>query len=44
MFPKGSELKAQVDAALKTVIENGTYADIYEKWFGEKPDVTSITQ
>lgn len=44
MFPKGSELKAEVDAALKTVIENGKYAEIYEKWFGAKPDVTTLLE
>ncbi|TWI52659.1 transporter substrate-binding domain-containing protein [Halalkalibacter nanhaiisediminis] len=37
-FPKGSELKAQVDEALATLMENGTYGDIYEEWFGERPE------
>lgn len=44
MFPKGSELKAEIDAAIKTVIENGTYAEIYEKWLGEAPDVTVLLE
>lgn len=31
------ELKQKVDAALKTLKENGEYDKIYEKWFGTKP-------
>lgn len=42
MFPKGSELKAEFDQAIKKVIENGTYEEIYEKWFGEKPDLETL--
>ncbi|AIR91517.1 glutamine ABC transporter substrate-binding protein GlnH [Pseudomonas cremoricolorata] len=36
-FPKGSELREPVNAALKKLRENGTYAQIYEKWFGTQP-------
>lgn len=36
-FPKGSELREKVNGALKTLRENGTYADIYRKWFGTDP-------
>ncbi|MBD8067773.1 basic amino acid ABC transporter substrate-binding protein [Bacillus sp. PS06] len=39
MFPKGSEYRDDFDAALKTIIENGTYAKIYEEWFGNEPNV-----
>jgi glutamine transport system substrate-binding protein len=39
MFPKGSELKPKFDEAVKTVIENGTYTEIYKKWFGKEPNV-----
>jgi glutamine transport system substrate-binding protein len=39
MFPKGSELREEINAALKTVIENGTYAEIFKEWFGSTPDV-----
>jgi glutamine transport system substrate-binding protein len=38
-MPKGSELKADIDAALKKVIESGKYAEIYKKWFGNDPNV-----
>lgn len=36
-FPKGSELKNDVDVALQKLIENGTYSELYQKWFGEVP-------
>ncbi|MNQ83548.1 Glutamine-binding periplasmic protein precursor [compost metagenome] len=36
-FPKGSELREPVNGALKTLRENGTYAQIYRKWFGTDP-------
>lgn len=35
-FPKGSELVDDVNEALQTLIDNGKYDDIYEKWFGER--------
>jgi glutamine transport system substrate-binding protein len=34
-FPKGSDLRDDVDAALIKLKENGTYDELYEKWFGE---------
>jgi glutamine transport system substrate-binding protein len=42
MFPKGSELKAEFDKAIKTVFENGTYTEIYNEWFGMDPDLETI--
>lgn len=36
-FPKGSKLVAKVNAAIKTLRENGTYHDLYVKWFGTEP-------
>ncbi|MFP4168618.1 MAG: glutamine ABC transporter substrate-binding protein GlnH [Desulfonatronovibrionaceae bacterium] len=36
-FPTGSELRDKVDVALLKLIEDGTYAELYEKWFGEAP-------
>lgn len=39
LFPKGSELKADFDKALNTVFENGSYAKLYEEWFGSEPDI-----
>lgn len=42
MFPKGSEVKADFDAALEKLVEDGTYTDIYKKWFGEDPDLETL--
>lgn len=42
MFKKGNEFVAEFNHALKTVIENGTYAEIYEQWFAVSPDVEII--
>jgi glutamine transport system substrate-binding protein len=37
-FPKGSdELREKVNGALKTLKENGTYNQLYKKWFGTEP-------
>ena len=43
-FPKGSEYKAEFDEALNTLYENGKYAEIYEKWFEEEPDMETLKQ
>jgi ABC-type amino acid transport substrate-binding protein len=37
-FPKDSELREPFDKALAEIKEDGTYAEIYEKWLGQKPD------
>ncbi|HLR60508.1 MAG TPA: transporter substrate-binding domain-containing protein [Pseudogracilibacillus sp.] len=37
-FPKDSELRDDFDDALTTIKENGTYDDIYEEWFGDRPE------
>lgn len=39
MFPKGSELKKEIDAAFQTILKNGTFSTIYKKWFGITPNV-----
>lgn len=36
-FPKGSPLRAKINAALTTLKKNGTFSNIYEKWFNKKP-------
>jgi arginine/lysine/histidine/glutamine transport system substrate-binding and permease protein len=36
-LPKGSENVAAVNAALSELKSDGTYAEIYEKWFGVAP-------
>jgi arginine/lysine/histidine/glutamine transport system substrate-binding and permease protein len=35
--PKDSPALETINAGLKTVIDNGKYAEIYEKWFGGEP-------
>ncbi|MEY4479506.1 MAG: hypothetical protein RLZZ267_184 [Bacillota bacterium] len=42
LLPKDSDLKAKLDPAIKTVLENGEYAKIYKKWFGAEPDLTNL--
>ncbi|MDQ0114155.1 basic amino acid ABC transporter substrate-binding protein [Paenibacillus harenae] len=42
LFPKGSELKAKLDPAIKAILENGTYTEIYQKWFGEEPNIDNV--
>jgi glutamine transport system substrate-binding protein len=36
-FPKGSELVAKVNLALKTIKADGRYNTIFKKWFGTEP-------
>lgn len=36
-FPKGSELRGKVNDALKILHDNGTYRELYIKWFGTEP-------
>ncbi|SFT20990.1 basic amino acid ABC transporter substrate-binding protein [Paenibacillus sp. BC26] len=42
LYPKGSDLKAKLDPAIKTIIENGKYAEVYKKWFGEEPNTANL--
>ena len=42
VYPKGTTYKDEIDAAIKVVLENGTYAEIYEKWFGQAPDLSNL--
>ncbi|OAS21334.1 basic amino acid ABC transporter substrate-binding protein [Paenibacillus oryzisoli] len=42
LLPKGSDLKAKLDPAIKKVIENGKYATVYKKWFGQEPDTKKL--
>jgi len=37
-FPEDSELVQPVNEALAEIKEDGTYAQIYEKWFGQEPE------
>lgn len=42
LLPKGSELKAKLDPAIKAVLENGKYTEVYKKWFGEEPNIDQL--
>jgi ABC-type amino acid transport substrate-binding protein len=44
LFPKGSDLVAEFDKALKAVIDNGTYTKIYKEWFGTEPDIKKLKE
>lgn len=44
LFPKGSELVAEFNTALNTVIDNGTYTEIYKKWFGIEPNIEFLKE
>lgn len=41
-MPKGSALKAQVNAAMRKAMTSGEYARIYYKWFGVQPDPAAL--
>ena len=36
-FPQGSELREPVTISILKLMENGTYAGLYKKWFGTEP-------
>ena len=37
-FPKGSDLRQDVNEALAEIKEDGTYEEIYKKWIGRAPE------
>jgi len=37
-FPQGSELRDKVNVALLKMMEDGTYAELYKKWFDAEPE------
>jgi ABC-type amino acid transport substrate-binding protein len=37
-FPEDSDLREPVNKALREIKDDGTYAKIYEKWIGQKPE------
>jgi len=43
MLPKGSKYKEKLDKAVKEVVENGTYEEIYKEHFGTEPDLETLT-
>ena len=41
-FRKEVTLKSEIDKAVNTLFENGTYAELYQKWFGTEPDIETL--
>jgi glutamine transport system substrate-binding protein len=44
LFPKGSPLVEEFDNALNTVLDNGTYTEIYQEWFGIEPNIELLKE
>jgi glutamine transport system substrate-binding protein len=45
MFKKGNdELREELNEAIKTVIDNGTYTDIFVEWFAEEPNIENLKE
>lgn len=42
MFPKGSEMVEDMNSAFTAILDNGTYTEIYQEWFGTEPDVENL--
>jgi glutamine transport system substrate-binding protein len=44
LFPKDSELVDEVNTAINAIIDNGTYSEIYQKWFGNEPNIEVLKE
>jgi glutamine transport system substrate-binding protein len=44
LLPKGSELKAKLDPAIKKVVEGSNYKEAYKKWTGKDLDTTKLLE
>lgn len=44
LFPKESKLKDDFDKAINAIFDNGKYTEIYQKWFGIKPDIDKLKE
>lgn len=42
LFPKDSDLIEPLNDALTTIIDNGTYSEIYKEWFGVEPNLETL--
>ncbi|MDQ0204814.1 basic amino acid ABC transporter substrate-binding protein [Pectinatus haikarae] len=42
MFPKGSDLTVKMNESLQHIINNGKYAEIYQKWFKTAPNLDEL--
>lgn len=44
LFPKDSELPEEFNKAINTILDNGTYTEIYKKWFGTEPNIEILKE
>jgi glutamine transport system substrate-binding protein len=44
LLPKDSELVDEVNTAINAIIDNGTYSEIYQKWFGNEPNIEVLKE
>jgi glutamine transport system substrate-binding protein len=44
LLPKGSDLKAKLDPAIKKVVESSKYKDAYKKWTGKDLDTSKLLE
>ena len=44
LFPKGSELRPEMDKAINDIFANGTYTKIYTEWFETEPDIKHLKE
>lgn len=42
LYPKDSKLKEEFDKALNTLYDNGTYKELYMKWFKVEPNIDEL--
>jgi glutamine transport system substrate-binding protein len=44
LYPKGSDLKAKLDPAIKKVVQSSKYKELYKKWIGKDLDTTKLLE
>ena len=44
LFPKGSELRPEMDKAINDIFANGTYTKMYTEWFETEPDIKHLKE
>jgi glutamine transport system substrate-binding protein len=44
LLPKGSDLKAKLDPAIKKVVESSNYKEAYKKWTGKDLDTSKLLE
>ncbi len=44
LFPKGSDLPEEFNRAINSILDDGTYTEIYKKWFGTEPNIDILKE